>query len=151
MHSWYIVYFHLPYLPELMTRGARVPRLWAKALHRLEGADSDANWPAPSFSADFAHGVELYRANIRTRLQRPTRGHAACPVQLIIPLKDRYVTPGLLDGLEEWTPLLWRRPVHAGHWVVRTQSEQLGGWVREAIAYVESGAESAELQRGRVA
>ena len=151
IHSWYIVYFHLPYLPELMTRGSRVPRLWAKALHRLEGAESDATWPAPTFSADFAHGVELYRANIRPRLRRPTQGHATCPVQLIIPLKDRYVTPGLLDGLEEWAPLLWRRPVNAGHWVVRTQADQLAGWVREVIAYVENGTESAELQRGRVA
>jgi pimeloyl-ACP methyl ester carboxylesterase len=150
IHSWYIVYFHVPYLPELMTRSSRVQKLWGRALHRLEGADSDAGWPAPTFSADFAHGVELYRANIRPRLRRPTQGLASCPVQLIVPLKDHYVTPGLLEGLEDWAPLLWRRPVDAGHWVVRTHIKELGGWVREVVTYAEDGTESAALQRGRV-
>jgi pimeloyl-ACP methyl ester carboxylesterase len=151
VHSWYIVYFHLPYLPELMTRSARAQGLWAKALHRMEGAPSDAGWPAPTFSADFAHGVELYRANIRARLSHPTLGHATCPVQLIIPMKDRYVTPALLDGLQDWAPLMWRREVPAGHWVVRTHAADVSQWVREVIAYTEDGSESADLQRGRVA
>jgi pimeloyl-ACP methyl ester carboxylesterase len=151
VHSWYIVYFHLPFLPELMTRHARVQGLWAKALHRMEGAPSGGDWPAATFSADFAHGVELYRANIRASLSHPTQGHATCPVQLIIPLKDRYVTPPLLDGLEDWAPLMWRREVPAGHWVVRTHAAEVSQWVREVIEYTESGSESADLRRGRVA
>jgi pimeloyl-ACP methyl ester carboxylesterase len=151
LHSWYIVYFHLPYLPELMAKGSRTQAIWAKALHRLEGAPTDESWPAPTFGADFAHGVELYRANIRSRMANPTLGHATCPVQLIVPMKDRYVTPALLDGLEEWTDVMWKRPVDAGHWVVRTRATQLAGWVREVIAYVEDGTESADLEHGRVA
>jgi pimeloyl-ACP methyl ester carboxylesterase len=151
LHSWYIVYFHLPFLPELMAKGSRTPAMWAKALHRIEGAPTDESWPAPTFGADFAHGVELYRANIRSRMANPTLGHATCPVQLIVPLKDRYVTPALLEGLDEWADVMWRRPVDAGHWVVRTQPEAVAGWVREVIAYVERGTESAELERDRVA
>ncbi|HEY2215131.1 MAG TPA: alpha/beta fold hydrolase [Acidimicrobiales bacterium] len=151
VHSWYIVFFHLPFLPELAARNARAQRLWGKALHRMEGAPVDATWPAPTFGQDFAHGVELYRANIRTRMAHPTLGHATCPVQLIIPLKDRYVTPALLEGLEDWASLMWRRPVDAGHWVVRTNAAELGRWVREVISYVEEGTESSDLQRGRVA
>ncbi len=151
LHSWYIVYFHLPYLPRLMTRTARAQRMWARALHRLEGVESDERWPAPTFGEDFAHGVELYRANIRVRMAHPTLGHASCPVQLVVPLRDRYVTPALLEGLEEWATVLWRREVDAGHWIVRTHTKELRDWVDEVVNYVESGTESAELQRGRVA
>jgi pimeloyl-ACP methyl ester carboxylesterase len=151
VHSWYIVYFHLPFLPELMARNSRAQRLWGKALHRMEGAPVDAAWPAPTFGQDFAHGVELYRANIRPRMAHPTLGHAVCPVQLVIPLKDRYVTPSLLEGLEDWATVMWRRPVDAGHWVVRTHADDLNAWVREAIAYVDQGVESPDLQSGRVA
>jgi len=151
LHSLYIVYFHLPYLPELMTRGAGAQRIWAKALHRLEGVDHDETWPAPTFGEDFAHGVELYRANIRARMAHPTVGRATCPVQLVVPLRDRYVLPILLNGLEEWAPVMWRREVDAGHWVVRTHAPELSGWIGDVVGYVDTGTESAELQRGRVA
>jgi pimeloyl-ACP methyl ester carboxylesterase len=151
LHSWYIVYFHLPLLPKLMTRNARVQAVWGQALHRLEGAPVDSTWPAPSFSADFANGVELYRANIRPRMLHPTHGQATCPVQLIVPLKDRYVTPALLDGLEERAAVMWRREVPAGHWVIRTKADEIAANVREVIAFVEDGTESTQLRAARVA
>jgi hypothetical protein len=65
-------------------------------------------------------------------------------------MKDRYVTPALLDGLEDWATLMWRRPVDAGHWVIRTNPAEVGTWVREVIAFVEAGIESPALQRDRV-
>jgi pimeloyl-ACP methyl ester carboxylesterase len=151
LHSWYVAYFHLPLLPKIASGGGRTQRLWASALHRVEGAATDATWPAPTFGADFAHGVELYRANIRERFRHPTVGHTDLPVQVIIPTKDRYVLPALLDGLETWTALMWKRPVDAGHWVIRTNPNDVTGWIREVIDFVEDGSESATLQRSRVA
>ncbi|HEY1830787.1 MAG TPA: alpha/beta fold hydrolase [Acidimicrobiales bacterium] len=151
LHSWYIAFFHLPVLPKLMARGSRTPKLWAAALHRIEGVQGDAEWPAPTFGADFEHGIDLYRANIRPRLRHPVRGHATCPVQLIVPLKDRYVTPALIEGLEDWAPVLWRRSVPAGHWVVRTHPDLISEWVRQVVAYVESGTTSPELEQARIA
>lgn len=137
LHSWYIAFFHLPVLPELMERNPRAMGAWAKALHRIEGASPDAHWPAPTFGADFAHGVELYRANVRKRFLHPEVRHTDVPVQLLIPLHDRYVTPALLDGLEGWTSSLWRRPLDAGHWVIRTDPEGVATAVREMVASVE--------------
>jgi pimeloyl-ACP methyl ester carboxylesterase len=85
LHSWYIVFFQLPFLPELVGRTAtRNPGLWARALHRLEGADADDVWPAPTFGADFAHGVELYRVPGRRSHRDP--GAARRPVEG--PLRD---------------------------------------------------------------
>jgi pimeloyl-ACP methyl ester carboxylesterase len=139
LHSWYIAFFHLPLVPELMERNSRATSSWAKALHRMEGASPDGRWPAPTFGSDFAHGVELYRANVRSRLLHPEARHTDVPVQLLIPLRDRYVTPGLLDGLEDWSSYLWRRPLDAGHWVIRTSPDVVADAVAEMVASVERG------------
>jgi len=149
LHSWYIVFFHLPYLPQLMGRSAN-RSLWSRALHRIEGAPSDENWPAPTFGSDFAHGVDLYRANVLPRMRHPVARHTATPVQIIVPMKDRYVTPALLDGLEAWTTVAWRRPVAAGHWVIRMQPALIAAWVEEVIDFVETGSEAADLAACRV-
>ena len=149
LHSWYIAYFRLPLLPELMTRSSRAANLWAAALHRIEHAQTDEHWPAPTFGTDFSHGVELYRANVYGR-RRPVAGHTDVPVQLIVPMRDRYVTPALLDGLEEWTSLMWRRPVDAGHWVIRSNPDGVAVWVREVVAFVEDGVESVGLHSYRM-
>ncbi len=151
LHSWYIVFFHVPLLPKVMARGKFNQKLWAGALHRVEGALTDEEWPASTFGADFGHGVELYRANMFQRFRHPTAGHTKTPVQLIVPLKDRYVTPALLVGLEAWTTLLWRRQVDAGHWVIRTHPGELASWVKEAVVFVEEGTESEALVAARVA
>jgi pimeloyl-ACP methyl ester carboxylesterase len=113
--------------------------VWARALHRTEHAPTDVRWPAPTFSADFAHGVELYRANMRSRVLHPEARHTDVPVQVVIPLRDRYVTPALLDGLDDWTSELWRYPVDAGHWVIRTNPGLIAAAVREFVAHVDQG------------
>jgi pimeloyl-ACP methyl ester carboxylesterase len=146
LHSWYIAFFHLPLIPELMVRSSRATSRWARVLHRLERAPTDLRWPAPTFGADFAHGVELYRANVRSRMLHPESRHTDVPVQLVIPLKDRYVTPALLDGLEEWSSLVWRRHVDAGHWVIRTHPDVIATAIREIVAYVDQGTASSIIR-----
>jgi pimeloyl-ACP methyl ester carboxylesterase len=142
LHSWYIVFFHIPRLPELVARNTRATRLWARALHRIEHAPGDQRWPAASFSADFAHGVELYRANVRSRMRHPEARHTDVAVQLVIPLRDRYVTPALLDGLDDWATAMRRRPIDAGHWVIRTNPDLIASAIREFAAEVDNGANS---------
>jgi pimeloyl-ACP methyl ester carboxylesterase len=149
LHSWYILVFHLPYVPQLMGRVAN-QRMWSRALHRVEGAPSDDNWPAATFGSDFAHGVDLYRANVLPRMRKPMARHTATPVQIIVPTKDRYVTAALLEGLEEWANTVWRRPVEAGHWVIRIQPANIARWVSEVIDFVETGIEAPDLAACRI-
>jgi pimeloyl-ACP methyl ester carboxylesterase len=148
LHSWYIAFFHLPRVPELMARGSRATRLWQRALHRIEHAPTDERWPASTFNADFAHGVELYRANVRGRMLHPEARHTDVPVQLVIPLRDRYVTSALLEGLEDWTSAMLRSPVDAGHWVIRTNPDIIAAAVRKFVAHVEKHAESPAVGGG---
>ena len=140
-----VVHRVLPSTPRTRAHGARAnraTRLWARALHRIEHAPTDERWPASTFNADFAHGVELYRANVRGRILHPEARHTDVPVQLVIPLRDRYVTSALLDGLEDWTSELRRRPVDAGHWVIRTNPDIVVASIREFVAYVDRHAAS---------
>jgi pimeloyl-ACP methyl ester carboxylesterase len=142
LHSWYIALFQLPRIPELMARNSRATRMWARGLHRIEHAPTDPRWPAPTFSADFAHGVELYRANVRSRMRHPEARHTDVPVQLVIPLRDRYVTPAFLDDLDVWANEMRRCRIDAGHWVIRTNPDLIVSAVREFVSAVDNGAKS---------
>ena len=148
-HSWYIAVFHLPLLPELVTTGLRVRRgvsaarrRWGRSSHQLPGRST--------WGDDFVHGLELYRANVRQRLRHPTARFTDTPVQIIVPMADRYVTPALLGGLEKWSAVVWRRESDAGHWIIRTHPDQVARWVHEVIAFVEEGVEVDDLARSRV-
>jgi pimeloyl-ACP methyl ester carboxylesterase len=148
-HSWYIALFHLPLLPELVSAGLRVGHAVLPALRR-RGPSSDEPPRRSTSGEDFAHGLRLYRANVRQRFRHPTMRHTDTPVQLVVPMADRYVTPALLDGLENWSSLVWRRESEAGHWIIRTHPDQVARWVREVVAFVEEGSEADDLARSRI-
>jgi pimeloyl-ACP methyl ester carboxylesterase len=137
-HSWYIAVFHLPLLPEFVAFATRIQRALSEGRNRL-GPSADVSSPRSTRGNDFVHGLGLYRANVRQRFRQPTTKHTQTPVQIIVPMADRYVTPSLLDGLEAWSSVVWRRESDAGHWIIRTHPEQVATWVREVIAFVEEG------------
>lgn len=150
IHSWYVGFFHIPVLPKLMARAMRLRLLWNVGLRHLEHAKPDDAWPASTLPEDFAHGIELYRANVRSRLRQPAAGFTETPVQIVVPLHDRYIMPALLEGLEEWSSAVWRREVHAGHWVIRTDPVLIADAVRQMAAFAEHGTEDEELARWRL-
>lgn len=150
VHSWYIALFHLPFLPQVVTQGATIRRRLSHASRR-RGETATGQGPGPATMADdFAHGLELYRANVWQSLRHPVPGHTETPVQIVVPKQDRYITPSLLDGLETWSPVVWRRDVDAGHWIIRTHADEIADWVRQVIAFVEDGSEAQDLARARV-
>jgi pimeloyl-ACP methyl ester carboxylesterase len=147
LHSWYIPVFHLPGLPQLVSGAMKVRAL----LYGIGAKTTSEPAPPSTRGNDFVNGLHLYRANVRQRMRRPVKGRTETPVHIIVPLLDRYVTPALLDGLETWSPQVWRREVDAGHWVIRTNPDEVAAWIRQLVAFVEDGSEPAELARWRVA
>lgn len=149
--SWYIGAFHLPWLaPMLWNRcmGAR----WSGYLKASEGIDSaTAN---PYQRQDGRDGIRLYRANMLQHLLAPRVRYARCPVQLIVPSRDRYVGAQLFEGLEDWVPALYRRDVDAGHWLPLSQPDTVANFIaqftREINIEVESGRYSQGLESYRV-
>lgn len=149
LHSWYVVLFHLPLVAPLAWR-LGLARRWPKILLRLEGRvlpeNSSQKNPSqqnprqqnPSQLHDGRNGIHLYRANLRLRLRRPQPRLTDIPVHLIVPLRDPFLTPALLDGVERWAPNLNRTEIDAGHWLPLSQPQWLAGQIASFVAAIES-------------
>ncbi|AJT65719.1 putative oxidoreductase EphD [Streptomyces lydicus] len=136
--SWYVYLLHTPKLPELAWQGPLGKR-WPKILQRVEKVPA-GGYPTPSLPTDAAHGAWLYRDNVLPRLRRPrTDAYAHCPVQLITPTGDAFLSQRLYDDLEQWAPQLVRRTLPAKHWVPRTRPDQLTSWITEFVTAQEEG------------
>ncbi|MFD7101609.1 SDR family oxidoreductase [Streptomyces celluloflavus] len=142
--SWYVYLLHTPVLPELAWRGP-LGRSWPGILRRIEKMP-DGGYPTASLPGDAAHGAWLYRDNIRARLRRPRADpYAHCPVQLITPTGDAFLSQRLYDDLEQWAPQLVRRTLPAKHWVPRTRPDQLVSWITEFVNAKEEGDPAKEV------
>ncbi|MBJ6645105.1 SDR family oxidoreductase [Streptomyces sp. BSE7-9] len=138
VRSWYVYALHTPVLPELAWRGP-LGRYWPRLLERMERVPGDG-YPTVSLPSDAAHGAWLYRDNVRFRLGDPRPdAYAHVPVQLVTPLGDRFLSPRLHDGLEQWAPRLTRRTLSSGHWVPRSRPDQLATWIADFVTSVEDG------------
>nr|WP_024309299.1 alpha/beta fold hydrolase [Pseudomonas sp. P818] len=134
LSSWYIAVFHIPLLPELGWR-LGLDRAWPWLLRRLEGVRNLP--PSPTQRSDGMRGVQLYRANFVRSLFKPRSRSTRVPVQLIVPLHDRFVRPQLFDDLQHWAPLLTRREVRAGHWQLLAEPTALADWLRDYVNRLE--------------
>ncbi|UZJ33954.1 SDR family oxidoreductase [Streptomyces endophytica] len=136
--SWYVYLLHTPVLPELAWKGPLGKR-WPGVLQRVEKVPA-GDYPTASLPTDAAHGAWLYRDNVRARLRRPRAdAYAHCPVQLITPTGDAFLSQRLYDDLEQWAPQLVRRTLPAKHWVPRTRPDQLVSWITEFVTAKEEG------------
>ncbi|KOT78732.1 short-chain dehydrogenase [Streptomyces rimosus subsp. pseudoverticillatus] len=142
--SWYVYMLHTPVLPELAWKGPLGKR-WPKILQRVEKVPQ-GTYPTPSLPTDAAHGAWLYRDNVRARLRRPRAdAYAHCPVQLITPTGDAFLSQRLYDDLDHWAPQLVRRTLPAKHWVPRTRPDQLAAWISEFVTSKEEGDPAKEI------
>lgn len=130
-HSWYIVPLCLPGGPQLAWRVLLTPRRWRRYL-ALEGVATDAGYPAATLPDDGVYGARLYRANIPRRLVRPRPPvPPLCPVQLIVPTRDRFISESYYDAAGQVAPDMRRRTVSASHWVIRTHPDRVGEWIAQ--------------------
>jgi len=126
--SWYMLAFELPFAPFVWKLVG--PR-WPAILSRLENVDAVASIDR---TRDGMNGMALYRENVLARLRRPRTRTTKLPVQLVVPLRDRFVDPASLDAITRWVPRLTRREVVAGHWsVLLDRDVQLGALLAEWI------------------
>jgi pimeloyl-ACP methyl ester carboxylesterase len=128
VHSWYIFYFHLPWLPE---RGWR--QGWAhRAFNRLEKQLPDDKRSI----GDYVNGMKLYRANVLPRLLRPAQRRTDVPVLAVSPDNDPFVTTPLQTDVARWAPNLSVKVIRGGHWMPRNDPGLVAGLVREHTGQV---------------
>lgn len=130
LRSWYIFFFHLPWLPELAWRvgGARLWPHWLRVTEHVQ-APRD-----PAQLRNALNGLNLYRANFLDKLLHPQARRAHAPVQFIVPLRDRYVGPELSLGQEIWLGSYERIEIDAGHWAVLREPELIAAYIARFVA-----------------
>ncbi|MBR8063675.1 alpha/beta fold hydrolase [Burkholderia ambifaria] len=114
LKSWYIAFFHLPVVPSLVWRlgGAA---LWPRWLQLTERVRPERD---PAQLKNALNGLQLYRANFLARARRPRERYAQAPVQILVPVRDRYVTPEMSVDLERWLGEHVREEIDGAHWIV---------------------------------
>ncbi|GAA1518788.1 alpha/beta fold hydrolase [Kribbella lupini] len=116
VHSWYIFYFQLPWVPELGWRKGWAHRAFAKLEASAGGsAPADGERTLP----DYVNGLQLYRANVLPRLLRPRPRRTDVPVLAVSPDGDAFVTTPLQTDVARWAPNLSVQVVRGGHWLPR--------------------------------
>jgi pimeloyl-ACP methyl ester carboxylesterase len=125
LHSWYVFMFLAPWFPE---------RVWGhgqwllrRPMRLLDPTIELLPW-GRALRANTSHSVNLYRANIG-RLRTPLPWRTSVPVLLVIALRDSFVLPRSLDGLEARCRDLTRVEVDEGHWLPRARPEEFADLV----------------------
>lgn len=136
--SWYILFFQLPGMAPALWR-AGMGKWWPSFLEKREGVKEAGE--NPTQTDDGATGVKLYRANFQDKLLNPEPRYAHCPVQLIIPTKDNYVGDYLFEQIHRWVPELYRRELHASHWVPLSHPTLIADWIDQFATFIDEKAD----------
>ncbi|MFB4300492.1 SDR family oxidoreductase [Actinomadura sp. NTSP31] len=147
------------YMPVLMAPRAGelaarlLPAGFARDLRLREGAEPRPGHPAATLARDARNGLGLYRANLGRRRGGPPEGDGRTdvPVQLIVPIKDRYGSQPLLLSPRGVVPNLYVRRAPAGHWVARSHPDLVARWITEFVEHVEGGPGTPGLAHARAA
>jgi NAD(P)-dependent dehydrogenase (short-subunit alcohol dehydrogenase family)/pimeloyl-ACP methyl ester carboxylesterase len=145
------------YMPVLMAPrvgevAARVLAAGFGSVMRLrEGADPRPGHPAGTLAADARNGLGLYRANMGRGSGTAGDGRTDVPVQLIVPVKDRYGSQSLLLSARGPVSRLYVRRAPAGHWVARSHPGLIAGWIAEFVEHLGGGPETPGLAHARAA
>ena len=105
----------------------------------------------PTFVADAANGMKIYRANFPGALgSAPRDRHVAVPVQLLVNTRDHFVRPYVYDDTARWVSSLWRRDIRAGHWLPLSHPQVVAAAVAELVEHLAGAPASRALLRAEV-
>jgi len=130
-HSWYVLAFQVPVLPELVWRAAHRP---LAVLGARLGPGGGPAQGSHDLARNAVNGVNLYRANVGAALRTSPRRRTDVPVLVVAPLRDPFLTGVTVEDLEHLcSPVAVIRP-DTGHWVPRTHPDLVAGLVREHVS-----------------
>jgi NAD(P)-dependent dehydrogenase (short-subunit alcohol dehydrogenase family)/pimeloyl-ACP methyl ester carboxylesterase len=149
LESTYILLFTLPRVPELLWRTGVLDRALAASALVGRGSAAPAEEPRRSL-ADKVNSLQLYRANMLSRLRRPRPQTTDIPIQVIAPTLDVFASPALQFGAPRpWASDLRTRSVAGGHWVVWTRPDVIARLTSELVDHVAGGPQPRALVKAR--
>ncbi|MBG6216849.1 pimeloyl-ACP methyl ester carboxylesterase [Arthrobacter sp. CAN_A6] len=119
MRSWYVAAFQIPLLPESAWR-LFLTRRYEFAVRR-------------SVDDNPERGLALYRTNLFSKEPLPPFARVSMPVQVVVPLKDPFLSPALVDGLDTWVDDLTVLRVKGGHWWPATRPADFAEVLRTGL------------------
>lgn len=129
-HSWYISFFRLPVLPELVWR--TLHPVLGRSIAAREGLGR-GHWD-DGLGDDAVNGLRLYRANVGTGLHRHIdEWRTDVPVQVVRPTRDAFLTDLFLDDLDKIATDVRVVEMDAGHWVARTRPDEIAALITEHV------------------
>lgn len=130
-HSWYMMAFQVPVLPELAIRTGLLDR----ALDQMVG---DGGHPSGGHR-EMRQGLGVYRANCVPRLVRPRAVSTDVPVQVLTPQDDPVVGPAVQVGAATAAAADLRvRAVPGSHWVPRSHPQVVARLTASFVDDVEA-------------
>jgi pimeloyl-ACP methyl ester carboxylesterase len=129
--SWYIFFFQLPWLPELVTR-RNLPRFVERgmrdsAVRKETFSDEDLHVYTEALRQPGAltATINYYRAVVRWGRRMPNKPITA-PTLMIWGEEDRFLGKELVPGTERFVPNLQVKYIpHCGHWVQQEAADEV--------------------------
>jgi pimeloyl-ACP methyl ester carboxylesterase len=119
--SWYVYAFQVPKVSDAAVR--------ARSRRILDRPDGPGRHFGPTLPDDAVRGLDLYRANVRRYEAIPGGPRTDVPVLLIVPMRDRYVTPAMAGQAVRYVPRLDRAELDAGHWAMWSRPDELSALI----------------------
>lgn len=124
LKSWYVAFFQLPLLPELLMRFAGTRMLHGR--RPFSQADKAAYRRAWARPGALSAMINYYRAMRLGRGDLTRAAHWPMPVLVIWGLQDQALLPDHADGLQPWVPdLRVVKLPQASHWVMHDEPLRL--------------------------
>ncbi|MES2089317.1 MAG: alpha/beta fold hydrolase [Pseudomonadota bacterium] len=134
LRSWYVAALSLRGVGNAWLRWGGVKAL--KAVLAQGGVDPDDAYlamDADTVNRRATASVALYRQNLRKLPAAPAARSITVPVQLIVPVLDRFLRPVVYEGLGEVCRHLERWDIAANHWVQRSHPNEVTQLLRSFI------------------
>jgi len=136
-HSWYIFALNIPGAGRALFRFAGV-EVWRRGLQQ---GGVRANDPYLDISQDEVERITLntiglYQQNAFNPPPVPAEKSIRLPTQLLVPVDDQFVRPGLFEYLDEVCTDLTRVTLEANHWAQRSNPADVTALIRGFIARV---------------
>jgi len=119
-HSWYMGFFNVPVLPDLVWQRGHRPL--GRAMERAEGLPRGHF--GDGLGRNAVNGLNIYRANLGNGRRRD-RLRSDVPVLVVHPTRDRFITEVMLEDLDLACTDLRIERIDAGHWVIVTHAAEV--------------------------
>lgn len=133
-HSWYIFALNIPGAGRALFRFAGV-EVWKQAMKQggVPAGDPCLHITQDEVERITFNTIGLYQQNAFNPPPVPAPGSIRVPTQLIVPLEDAFIRPGLFEYLDETCTNLTRVTLDANHWAQRSHPDEVTTLVRSFV------------------